>query len=184
MSAILSDCGRYRYRLDRDNIDMLATDGPRGVVIMVNPSTADAQVDDATIRKLNGFASVYGWSGFTVGNLFAWRATDVSDLPRVEDPVGPDNDAHLRQMIDQAGQLVFAWGASGKLPPQLRDRWRVVHAMAIDAGKTPHAIGARCSCGSPRHPLMTAYSSGLTPWAPRSATDPRIIPEPALRDAQ
>lgn len=38
MSAIISDCGTYRYTLERD----VAMDGPLFLFIGVNPSTADA----------------------------------------------------------------------------------------------------------------------------------------------
>lgn len=48
-TAVLSPCGRYRYRLD-DPVD----GGPRGRVVwvMLNPSKADAETDDppATCR--------------------------------------------------------------------------------------------------------------------------------------
>src|SRR5882724_1884503 len=56
MSAVISNCGLYRYRLDR----MLRDDhGPTVAFVMVNPSTADATQDDATIRKCIGFAKLY-----------------------------------------------------------------------------------------------------------------------------
>jgi len=45
--AIISPCGQFRYRLERDT----STCGGITAVIMVNPSTADATQDDATIRK-------------------------------------------------------------------------------------------------------------------------------------
>lgn len=58
MSAIISACGRYRYRLERQ------FDGASesGVVafIMVNPSTADAEQDDPTIRRCITFAKRQG----------------------------------------------------------------------------------------------------------------------------
>jgi len=59
MSAVLSDCGKYRYLLERD-ISMLN----RGTVlfVMLNPSTADAENDDPTIRKCKGFADRLGCS--------------------------------------------------------------------------------------------------------------------------
>lgn len=50
MSAIISPCGKYRYRLEREGPGEGAT-----AIIMVNPSTADAENDDRTISKLRGF---------------------------------------------------------------------------------------------------------------------------------
>lgn len=71
MTAIISACGRYRYRLERPGTGPGAT-----AIIMVNPSTADAELDDATIRKLRGFGARNGWGRLIVGNLFAYRAPD------------------------------------------------------------------------------------------------------------
>lgn len=64
MTAIISPCGKYRYRLDRS----VADSGPVYAFFGVNPSTADASIDDATVRKWRGFISRWGGSRFIVGN--------------------------------------------------------------------------------------------------------------------
>lgn len=160
-SAIISDCGLYRYRLER------AGEG-EGVtaIIMVNPSTADALADDPTIRKLKGFGQRNGWGRLVVGNLFAWRATDVRELGTAADPIGPLNDMHLRRMMVEADRVVFAWGPVTKQPRAVRERWRDVARMAAIAGHRPLSIGAPAKCGHPRHPLMLAYIEPVTPWSP------------------
>lgn len=161
MSAIISDCGRYRYFLARERID--AEHMGQTTVIMVNPSTADAEVNDATIRKLIGFSK--RWSQrLVVGNLFAYRSTDVRQLAMVDDPIGSENDSHLRIMIRDCDRLVFAWGPTGKLPPRLRDRWKKIDAMARLIGKNPQSIGPVAMDGHPKHPLMLPYSSELRDW--------------------
>lgn len=86
MSATLSPCRTYRYRLDRE-VDLL---GDKVIAYFgVNPSTADESVDDATVRKWRGFSQRLQASRFIVGNVFAYRATDVNHLAKVDDPVGP-----------------------------------------------------------------------------------------------
>jgi hypothetical protein len=50
-SAIISPCGLYRYRLER-----VISDGPTMMFLMVNPSDADDEIDDPTVRKCIGFA--------------------------------------------------------------------------------------------------------------------------------
>lgn len=164
MSAIISPCGLYRYRLDRRGENLNGDT----VVIMVNPSTADAETDDATIRKLKGFGARRGWTNIVVGNLFAYRSKDVRELAAVADPVGPENDAHLRAMFDNGAfvRLIFAWGPMGKLPKRLRARWRAVYQMALDAGLEPTSIGAPAKDGHPCHPLMLPYDRKLQPWRP------------------
>lgn len=158
-SAVISPCGRYRYRLERD--------GPgegRTVVIMVNPSTADAETDDATIRKLKGFGARNGWGRIIVGNLFAYRATDVRELARACNPEGrPTNDLHLLRMCREAGRVIVAWGPVAKQPKHYRNRFRQVVDL-ID--KPLFSIGEPAKCGHPKHPLMLPYDSPILPWRP------------------
>lgn len=163
MSAIISECGRYRYRLEREVLD--APGMTTSAIIMVNPSTADAIEDDATIRKLKGFGLRNGWHRIIVGNLFAYRSTDVRELAKVDDPIGPENDLHLRVMLRAAHEVIFAWGPTNKLPQRLRERWQVVHQMALDRGKRPKSIGAPAKDGHPCHPLMLAYDRPLLDWS-------------------
>ena len=158
-AAVISPCGIYRYRLERQ------TEGTgQTVVVMVNPSTADAERDDATIRKLKGFGSRNRWGRVIVGNLFAYRATDIRELANAADPIGPDNDAHLFDMLAGANQIVFAWGPTAKLPRRLRARWKVIDAMIREIGQRAYSIGAPAKDGHPCHPLMLPYNLELQQW--------------------
>lgn len=159
MKAVFSDCGRYRYRLER-----FCEGSGTTALIMVNPSTADAWFDDATIRKVRGFGNRNQWGTVAVANLFAYKATKVEDLRKVEDPVGPDNDAHLRDLFLEADQVIYAWGPLAKQPKEFRDRWKDVHEAARRCGHEPMAIGTPCQSGHPRHPLFLAYDSPLYKW--------------------
>lgn len=159
MSAVISACGKYRYLLERRGI----TAGPTLMFVMVNPSTADAEKDDPTIRKCLGFAERNGFARVLVGNLFAYRATDVKELRKASDPIGPENDMHLVAMLRNADVVVAAWGSLNKLPEVLRRRWReVVHL----ADRVPHQmkmIGI-CADGHPKHPLMVGYDAKIEAW--------------------
>lgn len=159
-SAIISPCGTYRYRLDRPDVFGDFTTA----VIMVNPSTADATNDDATIRKLVGFRDRYSWGNLIVGNLFAYRATDVRELAKANDPIGPDNDYRLCEIFLDAQQVIFAWGPSAKLPKRLRERWQEVDDLARKMHCKPMCIGEPAKDGQPCHPLMLPYSRKLEPW--------------------
>lgn len=161
-SAILSPCGLYRYRLERHGPGDGAT-----AIIMVNPSTADASENDPTIRKLLGFGEIHGWGKLIVGNLYAYRATDVRELAAAADPVGPDNGHRLTEVLLDADRVVFAWGPLAKQPLAFRDRqWRDVWNLAKALGCQPMQIAEPCGDGQPRHPLMPGYSSLITPWEP------------------
>lgn len=132
---------------------------------MVNPSTADATTDDATIRKVRGFAARFGWSKVIVGNVFAYRATDISELEGAADPIGPENEAHLHGILSDAQSVVCAWGTLNKLPFSHRERWRLVAKLAHETGQTLQCLGT-VKDGHPRHPLMISYSVPLEVWFP------------------
>lgn len=155
-AAIISDCGVYRYRLERGI-------GKTMSVIMVNPSTADAETDDPTIRKVLGFAQRLGYGRIIVGNKFAYRATDIGALRYASDPIGPDNDKHLEQILRDGDVHVAAWGTVGKLPDTLRSRWKHIVRIADHIGCKLHCIGVNAD-RHPKHPLMTGYATPMTDW--------------------
>lgn len=166
MSATISQCGRYRYTLARD-----WSDASRVAFIGVNPSTADASTDDATVRKWRGFAQRWGFGGFVVGNLFAWRATDVRELAKAGDPVGHENNEHLRAILDGVDLVVPCWGSRDKLPPSLRHRIADVGRM-LRACASPVRIFGVTASGDPKHPLMLGYGTSLTEWSAMTNTGP------------
>lgn len=159
MSAVFSPCGTWRYRLDRD----LGRTGPVVAILGVNPSTADAERNDATIRKDIGFGARLGWGHLVKGNLFAFRSTDIRGLRTAADPRGPENDAYLEQIMREADTVVAAWGPTSKLPPVLRKRWVTVSLMAERLGVPLMCFGVAAD-GQPRHTLMLAYETPLVPW--------------------
>ena len=160
VSAVISGCGRYRYRLDRG----FGNASPILLWIMLNPSKADARKNDPTIRKVNGFTTRLGYERHRAVNLYAWRATKPRALAahEVTDPVGPLNDAYLGHAIATADRVIVAWGAH-VLPKGLAvsKADRVATLLEI-AG--PHqklwCLGTSAD-GSPRHPLMLPYSTKL-----------------------
>lgn len=146
-NAVISDCGRYRYRLTRD----LSPNPRTATFILLNPSTADATNDDPTIRRCLGFARRWGCGRLAVLNLFAFRATDPSEMKRADDPVGPDNQAWFeRTLIDDLsiGPVVCGWGVHG----EFMEQDRVVLGWLQVLGVQPHALGTTKD-GHPRHPL-------------------------------
>src|SRR5215217_1316798 len=74
--AEISACGKNRYKLWR----LWDFSKPYCLFIMHNPSTADADQDDPTIRRCIAFAKSWGYGGIYVGNLIPYRATNPKDL--------------------------------------------------------------------------------------------------------
>lgn len=143
-TAALSPCGHYRYWLTRE-----WASGPRVTFVMLNPSTADADRDDQTIRRCVGYARSWGYAGLIVVNLYAWRSTSPRALWAAPDPVGPANDGYLLGAASLAlmhrSPLVAAWGANAR--PE-----RVAAVRAI-SGMHWLSTLALTKDGQPRHPL-------------------------------
>lgn len=146
-AAQLSTDGVYRYALYRDWAD---TDKGHALWLMLNPSTATAGVDDPTIRRCQKFARFWGFDGIVVGNLFALRSTDPHALRTHPDPIGPDNDSVLSELLsaDEIGIVIAAWGVHGAL----RHRDASVMSRAGRAGRVLHALELTAA-GHPKHPL-------------------------------
>lgn len=146
--AILSACGLYRFRLER-----WWGDGAPMVFVMLNPSTADADNDDPTIRRCVKFAKRENCGGLVVVNLYAWCATDPKELKNARDPIGFPNLAHLFRVVREqrahGGPIVCAWGAGAK---------GVRIPLVLWSAKL-YALGVTKD-GHPRHPL---YVKGDAP---------------------
>ena len=158
--AELSLNGLYRWGLSRT----VNRQGKTAMWIGINPSTADAELDDHSIRKLYGFGDLLGVRTWLVGNLCAFRATDVRELAKVEDPVGSSCDHYLARMIERADLIIAGWGKVDKLPRRLYGRPDEVLRLVRAAGKEMMCWGVN-SDGSPRHPLMLSYETQLEPWS-------------------
>lgn len=159
MTAVFSECGTYRYQLTR-TFDGGTIAFPL-VVVMLNPSTADATVDDPTIRRVSGFARAWGHRGMLVLNLFALRSTDPSALRTDADPVGPENDETLRLALEAArnvdAPVLAAWGAHGNL------RGRAFRVRHMVEGVRWICLGFT-KARDPRHPLYVPASATPVPF--------------------
>lgn len=144
--ALVSECGKFRYRLWRR-----WGEGRILIFVMLNPSTADGELDDHTIRKCVAFAKLMGFGAIEVVNLFAYRATKPAELKAARFPVGPDNDKHIGAALFAGGTVVCAWGANAKGLPRVAEVMRLLHDNYHDA------YCLRQSNGVPHHPLMLPY---------------------------
>lgn len=140
--ADISRCGAYRYSLQRAWRD----GAPVAIFIGLNPSTADASIDDPTIRRCVGFADSWGCGALVMLNLFALRSTDPRELYNHPAPIGPENNNSLAHYARSAAHIVACWGAHGKLHG--RDA-AVIDLLGRDR---LHALRFNKD-GSPAHPL-------------------------------
>lgn len=171
-SAIISECGQYRYRLDRYCEPMFrlapaeTLKAPTFAYFGINPSTADADIDDATVRKWRGFTERNGGDHFIVGNVFSYRATNVKLIGKVPFPQGPQHFHHLKQIIHEADVLVPCWGGRDKVPKHLRQQLDRLLTWLHRTGKPVLHFGTTDG-GDPKHPLFLPYTTPLTILEPR-----------------
>jgi hypothetical protein len=157
-SAVFDDSGRYRYSLQRrwpaSTPGPDANPGPKLVFIMLNPSRADANRDDPTLRACMQFARGWGYPLLEVVNLFAYCTPFPQQLQTVADPVGPGCDRYLLQAAASAERIILAWGNYGTL----QDRDQTVLRRLQFAQPKLFCLGVNQS-GQPRHPLYVPRTS-------------------------
>jgi hypothetical protein len=153
-TALYSPCEKWRYRLTR-------TWGPGLHVnfVMLNPSTATELQNDPTVERCERRARALGFGTFTVTNIFGWRSTDPKGLYRIDDPVGPGNDAAIRECATLADQVICAWGSHGAH----LSRGAAVAETLRGLGKPLHMLGLT-QAGQPKHPLYIGYAEGPKLW--------------------
>jgi hypothetical protein len=151
-AAVISPDGRYRYLLTR----RVGPGRKTATFIMLNPSTANATVDDPTIRKCIGFSRRWRCGVLRVVNLFAFRATEPRVLKMAVDPVGPENLRWILRSVRSRGRMtvVCAWGVHGEHRGQDTAVLRLFHGRAVRLV----ALGLTQD-GHPRHPLYAPYSA-------------------------
>ncbi len=154
--AIFDPTNTYRYTLWRS----WSPDHPCLTFIMLNPSTADALKNDSTIARCLAFAHRWDFGMLEVVNLFAYKTANPSDLLKVSNPIGEENDHFLLQAIARAFCIVAAWGTKGILLN--RDK-HVLRLLAYH--QTLYCLGFTRG-GHPRHPLYVKGNAGLVPWIP------------------
>lgn len=162
MSAVISPCGRYRYVLERE-----LGPGPRTpcLFIMLNPSTADAEEDDATIRKCKKIAEHHGKNRLIVVNLFAFRSRWPADLALADlngEAIGPENDLHIEEQVTRVrslgGLVIAAWGSFGYAHIEAR-------AKVVREKFGPFKSVGLSMFGHPKHPLFQKTTNPLVEFA-------------------
>jgi hypothetical protein len=131
--AVISKCGKYRYSLVRE------WDESKGKVlfIMLNPSIADAEVDDPTIKRCISFSKNWGYGGLMVANLFAYITPYPKELFAYKYPEGNNNRKYIEQMMRKCEIVICAWGKNQGSPPEyLKKLSDLYYLKLLSDGKT------------------------------------------------
>lgn len=121
---------------------------PSLLYIMFNPSIADDEVDDPTIRRLISFSRTYNYGGFYVANLYTY----ITPNPKIIDTsvgIKKNNFKIIKNLTNKVDDVVYAWGNSIVEPSELRNLIT-----------SPLCFGKNIN-GSPKHPLYLSSKSKL-----------------------
>ncbi len=153
-TASFSLCGDYRWKLAR-----VWNSEPLACFVGLNPSTADAEHDDATIRRMIGFARDWGSGGIVVVNLFSLRATSPASMKKHQNPVGLATDATVLRAVQESYITVCCWGNNGahlgRDTDILTKLWRY-HKRLECLGLTRD--------GHPKHPVRLSKNTRRSPF--------------------
>ena len=148
-SAIISPCTRYRYWLERE------WDRRKPVlsVCMLNPSSADDKREDPTLLALIHFATLWGYGGLAIVNLYAWRSPTPALMKTKPERMGPNNALHRREAMlmgaIHSGSMLVAWGNDGNWEGEAEQfaAW-ATEQIGVDLV----CLGTTLS-GAPKHPM-------------------------------
>ena len=121
---------------------------PKALYIMLNPSYADDESDDPTIRRLIFFSKKFKFGGFYVTNLF----TQITPYPKelnMDNKSKKKNLKIISELIKKSDLIVYAWGNLVSEPMQLR---KLI--------ESPLCFGINKN-GTPRHPLYLRSDTKL-----------------------
>lgn len=135
---------------------------PHVCFVMLNPSRADEETDDPTVRKCLRFAKRWGYGGIVVVNLIPVIATDPYSLPLWRGRY-QDNASYIRKALETP-TIVLAWGS---VPTAVRRgvalQEHILHFREI-AGERPLFCIGLTKRGDPRHPSRARYTESPEPW--------------------
>ena len=147
----------YRY--------VLGTKGENPLIcIGVNPSTAEPDHLDNTLKSVERIARGNGFDSFIMFNVYPQRATRPQDMARVRDErLHRANMEAFEYILSLSGQPTVwaAWGNIIEMRPYLKDCVQDMIAAGERHGARWVTAGKRSVKGHPHHPLYLKKDSGL-----------------------
>ena len=150
----------YRY--------ILGTRGDRPLVcIGVNPSTAEPDRLDPTLKSVERVARNNGYDSFLMFTVYAQRATRPDDMERT-----CSEELHRANMeafdyilsLSDAPAVWAAWGSIIERRGYLKDCLSDMIAIGERRGASWYTAGKRSVKGHPHHPLYLRADSPLEPF--------------------
>lgn len=176
--CVMSPCGKYRLSLTRR-----WNPGPAPVLLGINalnPSKADAEIDDPTVLKLVSFGRIWKFDGYVLTNLWPFRATHPADLfgfqGDIEGAGSPEYLIHCFRKFNITNVLCCSGTHSKKQYRQkIHQRTKQIYQALSAAGFTLLCLGINQG-GTPRHPLYLAPTTKPRPYSPETVTISQLTP--------
>ena len=150
----------YRY--------ILGTRGTKPLIcIGINPSTAQPDDLDNTLKSVQRIALGNGYDSFLMFNVYAQRATDPDAMEKVCNPLlHRENMEAFRYVLSLSDSPAIwaAWGAVIEKRGYLKDCLRDMLDIGRKYGAQWYCAGAITKKGHPHHPLYLRKDEKLRPF--------------------
>ena len=150
----------YRY--------ILGTRGQKPLIcIGINPSTAQPDDLDNTLKSVQRIALGNGYDSFLMFNVYAQRATDPDAMEKVCNPLlHRENMEAFRYVLSLSDSPAIwaAWGAVIEKRGYLKDCLRDMLDIGRKYGAQWYCAGAITKKGHPHHPLYLRKDEKLRPF--------------------
>ena len=150
----------YRY--------ILGTRGEKPLIcIGINPSTAQPDDLDNTLKSVERIALGNGFDSFIMFNVYAQRATSPDDMEKTCNlALHKENLEAFRYVlsISEKPAVWAAWGAIIEKRGYLADCVRDMLAAGEDYGASWYCAGAITKKGHPHHPLYLRKDEKIRPF--------------------
>ena len=134
----------------------------------INPSSAGADRDDPTVRKLIHYGRAESYSGFDLGNLATLISKKPIDLLKADRRNVELADAVIHSIITDrdCAAVLCMWGkpTNARLRAYIDSRARVVMAFATSHGVPTLCLGTTACGRYPRHPLYLRNDTKMRPF--------------------
>lgn len=153
----------YKNSTDNSARFILGCNGKNPLIVLgVNPSTADENKPDATIRRVIGYAKRNGFDGFIMINLYPLRKTIPAELPNERNvELNNVNIQCITSIVEKVDNptILVAFGNTITIRPYLIDCLADIINALSDYPIAWKQIGSLTKLGYPRHPSRGVYQS-------------------------
>ncbi len=158
----------YAPNFYSDSRYILGTRGQKPLIcIGINPSTAQPDDLDNTLKSVQRIALGNGYDSFLMFNVYAQRATDPDAMEKVCNPLlHRENMEAFRYVLSLSDSPAIwaAWGAVIEKRGYLKDCLRDMLDIGRKYGAQWYSAGAITKKGHPHHPLYLRKDEKLRPF--------------------